>query len=63
VQDYVSAPLVMGRGIELHPALVVFGVIAGGELAGPVGMFLSVPVIAGLRIVWRHAGPVRERRN
>jgi predicted PurR-regulated permease PerM len=63
VQDYVSAPLVMGRGIELHPALVVFGVIAGGELAGPVGMFLSVPVIAGLRIVWRHAGPVREGRN
>ena len=62
-QDYVSAPLVMGRGIELHPALVVFGVIAGGEIAGPVGMFLSVPVIAGLRIVWRHAGPARERRN
>jgi predicted PurR-regulated permease PerM len=59
VQDYVTSPLVMGR-IELHPALVIFGVIAGGEIAGPVGMFLSVPVIAGLRIVWRHAGPGRE---
>jgi predicted PurR-regulated permease PerM len=57
VQDYVSVPLVMGRGIELHPALIIFGVIAGGELAGPAGMFLSVPVIASLRIVWRHAGP------
>src|SRR5262245_28621574 len=63
MQDYVSAPLVMGRGIELHPALVIFGVIAGGEIAGPVGMFLSVPVIAGLRIVWRHAGPARDGRN
>lgn len=47
----------MGHGIEVHPALVIFGVIAGGEIAGPVGMFFSVPTIAALRIVWRHAGP------
>ena len=53
VQDYVSSPLIMGRGVELHPALVIFGVLAGGELAGVAGMFLSVPVIAGLRVVWR----------
>lgn len=53
VQDYASSPLIMGRGIEIHPALVIFGVIAGGEVAGPAGMFLSVPVIAALRIVWR----------
>ena len=53
VQDYVTSPLVMGSGVELHPALVIFGVVAGGEIAGPTGMFLSVPVIAALRIVWR----------
>lgn len=53
VQDYVSSPLIMGRGVELHPGLVIFGVLAGGELAGVAGMFLSVPVIAGLRAVWR----------
>lgn len=53
LQDYVSSPLIMGRGVELHPALVIFGVLAGGELAGVAGMFLSIPVIAGLRVVWR----------
>ena len=53
IQDYVSSPLVMGRGIEIHPAVVIFGVIAAGEIAGPAGMFLSVPVLAALRIVWR----------
>lgn len=52
-QDYVSSPLIMGRGVELHPGLVIFGVIAGGAIGGPAGMFLSVPVIAGLRLVWR----------
>ena len=53
IQDYVSSPLVMGSGIEIHPAVVIFGVIAGGEIGGPAGMFLSVPVLAALRIVWR----------
>jgi predicted PurR-regulated permease PerM len=52
IQDYVTGPWVMGGGVELHPALIIFGVIAGGEIAGPVGMFLSVPVIAAMRIVW-----------
>jgi predicted PurR-regulated permease PerM len=53
VQDYVTSPLVMGSGVELHPALVILGVIAGGELAGVPGMFFSVPVLAALRVVWR----------
>ena len=52
-QDYVTSPLVMGRGVELHPGLVIFGVLAGGEIGGPAGMFLSIPVLAGLRVVWR----------
>jgi predicted PurR-regulated permease PerM len=60
VQDYVSNPLVMGRGIEIHPAFVIFGVLAGGEIAGPAGMFLSVPLMAILRILWRHAREARR---
>ncbi|MBI1846907.1 MAG: AI-2E family transporter [Candidatus Rokubacteria bacterium] len=56
VQDYATSPLVMGRGVELHPALIIFGVIAGGEIAGVTGMFLSVPAIAALRVLWRRLG-------
>src|SRR5205814_4820553 len=39
--------------LRAHAGQIIFGVIAGGEIAGPAGMFLSVPVIAALRIVWR----------
>ena len=53
IQDCGTSPLVMARGIEIHPALVIFGVLAGGEIAGVAGMFLSVPVMAAVRIVWR----------
>ncbi len=52
-QDYVLNPHLMGSGIELHPLLVIFGALAGEELAGIPGMFLSVPVLAALRVFYR----------
>ena len=53
VQDYVVAPRVMGRSVELHPLAAIFGVLAGAEVAGVLGVYLSIPVMASLRIVWR----------
>ena len=52
-QDYVVSPRLMSAGVELHPLLVIFGVLAGGELGGVKGTFLSVPVIALLRVIYR----------
>lgn len=54
VQDYVNTPRVMGEGLELHPLAAIFGILAGGEVAGIAGMFFSIPVIATLRIVWHN---------
>lgn len=51
-QDYVLQPYLMGSGVELHPLLVLFGVLAGEKVAGIPGMFFSVPLIAALRIVF-----------
>jgi predicted PurR-regulated permease PerM len=52
IQDYVSSPRIMGSTLELHPLAVLFGVLAGGEVAGVIGVFLSIPVLATLRILW-----------
>lgn len=52
VQDYVTSPRIMGSTLELNPLLVLFGVFAGGEVAGVIGVFLSIPVLATLRILW-----------
>lgn len=50
-QDYVLSPHLMSEGVEIHPLLVIFGILAGEQVAGIWGMFLSIPVIAALRIV------------
>ncbi len=53
MQDYYNSPHIMGHGVELHPLAVVFGVLVGGEIAGVIGVYLSIPVIASLRVVVR----------
>jgi predicted PurR-regulated permease PerM len=51
-QDYVLAPHLMRRSVKLHPLLVLFGVLAGGEIGNVPGIFLSVPVLALMRLVY-----------
>jgi len=53
-QDYVLGPRLMGAGVGVHPILVLFGLLAGAEVAGVPGIFLSVPAIAAVLIIGRH---------
>ncbi len=54
-QDYVLNPYLMSSGVELHPLLVLFGVLAGDQIGGIPGMFFSVPVLALLKVVYVEA--------
>ncbi len=60
VQDYVNMPWVLGSGVELHPLLVICGILAGAEVGGVAGMFLSIPTMAAVRILVRRAAGVRR---
>jgi predicted PurR-regulated permease PerM len=50
-EDYFVIPLVIGRIVRLHPALVIFALLAGGAVFGLIGVVLAVPVAATLRLV------------
>jgi predicted PurR-regulated permease PerM len=52
-QEYLLSPRLMSKGTQLHPLAVIFGVLAGGQIAGIPGSFLAIPVLAILRIVYR----------
>jgi len=52
VQDYVNSPRIMGDNLELQPLTVVFALMVGGEVGGIAGLYLSVPAVAVLRILW-----------
>ena len=53
VQDYVISPRVLGGRVELHPVVTLFGILAGAEIGGVIGVYLAVPLMAGIRILWK----------
>ncbi|MDB5762985.1 MAG: family transporter [Herminiimonas sp.] len=51
-QDYVLSPYLMSEGLQVSPLLVIIGLLAGDELGGVAGIFLSVPLLAALKIIF-----------
>ncbi len=52
VEGHVVVPNVMGSALRLHPLLVIFGLLAGGEIYGLPGIFVALPLLAVARAVW-----------
>ncbi len=58
IESYWLTPKLVGDRIGLHPAAVIFAVMAGGQLFGFLGMLLALPVAAVANVLLRYA---RER--
>src|SRR4051812_1492072 len=54
LEGNVLQPIIQGRGFNLHAAVVILAVTAGGGLAGITGAFLAVPVAALVAVIYRY---------
>jgi predicted PurR-regulated permease PerM len=52
VEGHVVVPNVMGNALRLHPLLVIFGLLAGGEIYGLPGALVALPLLAAGRAMW-----------
>ena len=52
LEGHVVVPKVMGHSLRLHPLLVIFGLLAGGEIYGFPGILVALPLLAAARAVW-----------
>jgi putative heme transporter len=52
VEGHIVVPNVMANALRLHPLLVIFGLLAGGELYGIAGVLVALPTMAGGRAIW-----------
>jgi predicted PurR-regulated permease PerM len=50
-ENYVLAPRVMRKAVNLNPALVIIALLVGGSLAGLVGALLALPVAALTKVL------------
>jgi predicted PurR-regulated permease PerM len=56
VEGHVVVPNVMGSALRLHPLLVIFGLLAGGEIYGLPGALVALPLLAAGRAIWEFFG-------
>ena len=63
VQGSFVAPIVYGKAVSLHPAVVLIAIPAGGQLAGIMGMFLAVPIMGIVAAIWRSLIAVMSDRE
>jgi len=50
VENNVLVPNIIGSRLNLHPLAVLLAILAGGKIAGLLGVLLSAPALATLRI-------------
>ncbi|MBS3820189.1 MAG: AI-2E family transporter [Planctomycetes bacterium] len=59
----IIEPKVMGRDLDLHPITVLMALIFWGILWGPIGMILSVPITAVVKIILERHDSTRPYAN
>src|SRR5262245_41905098 len=52
IEGHIVVPNVMGSALRLHPLLVIFGLLAGGEIYGFPGILVALPFLAACRAAW-----------
>jgi len=62
IEGNIMVPRIMGKDLNLHPLTVMFSLLAGGYLAGFLGMLLSLPIAASLKVVFETYYPAFIQR-
>ena len=52
IEGHIVVPNVMGSALRLHPLLVIFGLLAGGEIYGLPGALVALPLLAAGKAIW-----------
>jgi predicted PurR-regulated permease PerM len=52
--DYLLIPRIMGTTLNLHPVVVLVGLLIGASLAGVIGLLLASPAMASLIFMARY---------
>lgn len=54
IHDYVTYPRIVRGGLHMHPVLIILSVLAGEQVAGIPGVFLAIPIVAIVTVLYKH---------
>jgi predicted PurR-regulated permease PerM len=63
VENYLLYPRIMGRSVDVPPALTLVAALIGGALLGVVGALLAIPTAAACLLLFREVVVPRQQSN
>ncbi|MBW7467596.1 AI-2E family transporter [Pontibacter aydingkolensis] len=60
LDNNILMPRIVGSKVKINAMATIVGVLIGGEIAGIAGMFLSLPIIAVLKIIFDRSHTFRQ---
>lgn len=61
IESNIITPYLQGKKNDLHPILVIFGLLVFGKLFGIIGMIVSVPLLMVIKITYQYY-PIKLKR-
>jgi predicted PurR-regulated permease PerM len=52
IEGHILVPVIMGSRFRVHPLVVIFAILAGGEIHGITGMLIAIPLIPLVKETW-----------
>jgi predicted PurR-regulated permease PerM len=60
LDNNILMPRIVGSKIKINALMAILGVVIGGSIAGVSGMFLSMPIIAVMKIIFDHTSQFKQ---
>ena len=60
LESYILTPLIVGDEVDINPLTTIVAVIAFTVMWGPVGAIVAIPVVAILRVVFKHIDGMKD---
>ena len=54
LEGNILSPLIVGKSLHMHPLVIMLALLLGGEMGGILGLILSVPILAILKVGFVH---------
>jgi predicted PurR-regulated permease PerM len=63
LESNILSPYIVGKSLRMHPVIIMLALLVGGEIAGIVGLLISVPILAVIRTVVVHVRPLWKKED
>lgn len=54
IEGNLLSPYIVGKSVHLHPIIIIFALLVGGEIAGIIGMIVAIPFVTVLKVILLH---------